>query len=235
MQEEIREEKKAESYEKILQYQQGLHEKNQKRIKVGIKLVILIPLIFLLVMFKLESSKVVFLVLWIVSLFVISAYLIGVEYMDYEMQVRLGDWGISEDKEIKNLLEDHAKIEQMIRNSGVLEALPQVEQIAEKEAEEKKQLEVQAEKLQVAESVQTMMQSEQNSVIKELTDETDELGIAEEELVQSIRRYVHALSVQTTQQNTIQKKSPQDYAEMRRAKAQAMHALEKKDSASQEI
>lgn len=210
MQEEIREEKKAESYEKILQYQQGLHEKNQKRIKVGIKLVILIPLIFLLVMFKMESSKVVFLVLWIVSLFVISAYLIGVEYMDYEMQVRLGDWGISEDKEIKNLLEDHAKVEQMIRNSGVLEALPQVEQIPEKE-------------------------SEQNSVRKELTDEEDELGIAEEELVQSIRRYVHALSVQTTQQNTIQKKSPQDYAEMRRAKAQAMHALEKKDSASQEI
>lgn len=229
MQEEIREEKKAESYEKILQYQQGLHEKNQKRIKVGIKLVILIPLIFLLVMFKLESSKVVFLVLWIVSLFIISVYLIGVEYMDYEMQVRLGDWGISEDKEIKNLLEDHARVELMIRNSGILEALPQVEQIPEKESEEKKRLEVQAE------SVQTMMQSEQNSVIKELTDEEDELGNAEEELVQSIRRYVHALSVQTTQQNTIQKKSPQDYAEMRRAKAQAMHALEKKDSASQEI
>lgn len=229
MQEEIREEKKAESYEKILQYQQGLHEKNQKRIKVGIKLVILIPLIFLLVMFKLESSKVVFLVLWIVSLFIISAYLIGVEYMDYEMQVRLGDWGISEDKEIKNLLEDHARVEQMIRNSGILEALPQVEQTPEKESEEKKRLEVQAE------SVQTMMQSEQNSVRKELTDEADELGNAEEELVQSIRRYVHALSVQTTQQNTIQKKSPQDYAEMRRAKAQAMHALEKKDSASQEI
>ena len=80
-----------------------------------------------------------------------------------------------------------------------------------------------------------MMQSEQNSVRKEITDEEDELGNAEEELVQSIRRYVHALSVQTTQQNTIQKKSPQDYAEMRRAKAQAMHALEKKDSASQEI
>lgn len=229
MQEEIREEKKAESYEKILQYQQGLHEKNQKRIKVGIKLVILIPLIFLLVMFKLESSKVVFLVLWIVSLFIISVYLIGVEYMDYEMQVRLGDWGISEDKEIKNLLEDHARVEQMIRNSGILEALPQVEQIPEKESEEKKRLEVQAE------SVQTMMQSEQNSVRKEITDEEDELGNAEEELVQSIRRYVHALSVQTTQQNTIQKKSPQDYAEMRRAKAQAMHALEKKDSASQEI
>lgn len=229
MQEEIREEKKAESYEKILQYQQGLHEKNQKRIKVGIKLVILIPLIFLLVMFKLESSKVVFLVLWIVSLFIISVYLIGVEYMDYEMQVRLGDWGISEDKEIKNLLEDHARVEQMIRNSGILEALPQVEQTPEKESEEKKRLEVQAE------SVQTMMQSGQNSVIKELTDEEDELGNAEEELVQSIRRYVHALSVQTTQQNTIQKKSPQDYAEMRRAKAQAMHALEKKDSASQEI
>lgn len=229
MQEEIREEKKAESYEKILQYQQGLHEKNQKRIKVGIKLVILIPLIFLLVMFKLESSKVVFLVLWIVSLFIISVYLIGVEYMDYEMQVRLGDWGISEDKEIKNLLEDHARVELMIRNSGILEALPQVEQTPEKESEEKKRLEVQAE------LVQTMMQSEQNSVRKELTDEEDELGNAEEELVQSIRRYVHALSVQTTQQNTIQKKSPQDYAEMRRAKAQAMHALEKKDSASQEI
>ena len=41
--------------------------------------------------------EVVFLVLWIVSLFTISAYLIYVEYMDYTLQERLTELGIKED------------------------------------------------------------------------------------------------------------------------------------------
>lgn len=51
-----------------------------------------------------DSSKVVFLVLWIVSLFTISAYLIYVEYMDYTLQERLTELGIKEDGKIDTLL-----------------------------------------------------------------------------------------------------------------------------------
>lgn len=54
--------------------------------------------------FNADSSKVVFLVLWIVSLFTISAYLIYVEYMDYTLQERLTELGIKEDGKIDTLL-----------------------------------------------------------------------------------------------------------------------------------
>ena len=57
-----------------------------------------------MLMFSMDSSKVVFLVLWIVSLFTISAYLIYVEYMDYTLQERLTELGIKEDGKIDTLL-----------------------------------------------------------------------------------------------------------------------------------
>lgn len=201
----MQDDKRAESYEKIMQYQRGLHEKNQMRIKTGIKLVIIIPLIFLIVMFRLDSSKVIFLILWIVSLFGISAYLISVEYMDYQVQLKLNEWGISEGEEIRNLLTDDSKMEQIIRSSGILEALPQFEIVQDNSA--------------------------QNDSVQESVPQSEymELDRAEEELVQSIRKYVHALSVQTVQQNAMQVKSPQDYVQMRRERVRA-HALEKKDS-----
>ena len=78
--------------------------RNQKKIRWGIRCVILIPMIFLMLMFSMDSSKVVFLVLWIVSLFTISAYLIYVEYMDYTLQERLTELGIKEDGKIDTLL-----------------------------------------------------------------------------------------------------------------------------------
>ncbi len=76
----------------------------KKKYGGGIRCVILIPMIFLMLMFSMDSSKVVFLVLWIVSLFTISAYLIYVEYMDYTLQERLTELGIKEDGKIDTLL-----------------------------------------------------------------------------------------------------------------------------------
>lgn len=93
-----------ESYRRIMEYQNEEHLRNQKKIRWGIRCVILIPMIFLMLMFSMDSSKVVFLVLWIVSLFTISAYLIYVEYMDYTLQERLTELGIKEDGKIDTLL-----------------------------------------------------------------------------------------------------------------------------------
>ena len=87
-----------------MEYQNEEHLRNQKKIRWGIRCVILIPMIFLMLMFSMDSSKVVFLVLWIVSLFTISAYLIYVEYMDYTLQERLTELGIKEDGKIDTLL-----------------------------------------------------------------------------------------------------------------------------------
>ena len=70
---------KKEDYEKLydmlLGYEQEIHKKNQKRIRIGLRCLIIIPLIFLALLFWTESSKIVFLILWIVSLFLLAAYL----------------------------------------------------------------------------------------------------------------------------------------------------------------
>ena len=52
-----------ESYRRIMEYQNEEHLRNQKKIRWGIRCVILIPMIFLMLMFSMDSSKVVFLVL----------------------------------------------------------------------------------------------------------------------------------------------------------------------------
>ena len=83
-------------YEKFMELQQQVHQKNQKKIKVGLKVNILLPLVFLVISFISDRSKLVFLVLWIVSLFGIAFYLLYVEYMDFELQEQLKELGIME-------------------------------------------------------------------------------------------------------------------------------------------
>ncbi len=56
----------------FLDYEQEIHKKNQKRIRIGLRCLIIIPLIFLTLLFWTESSKIVFLILWIVSLFILA-------------------------------------------------------------------------------------------------------------------------------------------------------------------
>ncbi len=80
------------AFEKYVDYQQDLHVKNQKRIQTGLKVNILLPLVFLILCFLTQGSKLVFLLLWIGSLFGIAAYLMYVEFMDYKLQEQLKDY-----------------------------------------------------------------------------------------------------------------------------------------------
>ena len=78
-------------YEKLMSYENTIHEQNQRRIKIGMRCIYIIPLIFLVLLLVTESSKIVFLVLWIVSLFGIAIYLISVEYVDYKLQEKMNE------------------------------------------------------------------------------------------------------------------------------------------------
>lgn len=81
-----------EMYDKLVGYEKNIHEQNQKRIKIGLRCIYIIPLFFLvLLMIVPDSSKIIFLVLWIVSLFAIAVYLIGVEYVDYKLQEKMNE------------------------------------------------------------------------------------------------------------------------------------------------
>ena len=95
---------KEEMYDKFFEIQEQVHLKNQKKIKVGLKVNILLPLIFLIISFLSNRSKLVFLVLWIISLFGISFYLLYVEYMDFKLQEQMKEFGIIEHEETQALI-----------------------------------------------------------------------------------------------------------------------------------
>ena len=82
-------EKMENLYHMVVRFQQKNHEKNQKRIRIGLRCIYIIPAVFLFLLFVTDSSKIVFLVLWIVSLFALAIYLITVEYMDYNLQKQM--------------------------------------------------------------------------------------------------------------------------------------------------
>ena len=85
-------------FNKMLEYYTESHRKNKKRIRVGMICMIVIPLIFLMLMFTMNSSKIVYLVFWIISLFTLCTYLIAVEYMDYNLQERMKELGVTSHK-----------------------------------------------------------------------------------------------------------------------------------------
>jgi hypothetical protein len=85
-------------FNKMLEYYTESHRKNKKRIRVGMICMIVIPLIFLMLMFTMNSSKIVYLVFWIISLFALCTYLIAVEYMDYNLQEHMKELGVTSHK-----------------------------------------------------------------------------------------------------------------------------------------
>ncbi len=85
------EEKYHQMYDRLMEEVAALHKNNQHRIRVGMRALVVVTLGLMLLMFLAEGNKVFTLILWIVSMFALVAYLIGVEYMDYELQKKLQD------------------------------------------------------------------------------------------------------------------------------------------------
>ena len=104
------------AYNMVIEYEKEAHRKNQRRIAVGLKLIIIIPLIFLTLLFFTGSSKEIFFLFWVVFLFLLAAYLITVEYMDYNLMERMAKLrGQDEDMENYDLIGNDA-IENRIRD-----------------------------------------------------------------------------------------------------------------------
>ena len=76
-------------YDRLLEEVEMLHERIKVGIRQGLKMLVIVPLLFMLIMFLTQGSKGIFLVLWIVSTFVIAAFLIALEYVDHGIQKRL--------------------------------------------------------------------------------------------------------------------------------------------------
>ena len=82
----------------IQEFSHTLHERNQKRIKAGLWCIAIIPMIFLILLLHMESSK--------VSLFLISAYLVTVAYIDDQMQKKLKQLGLDLKEGHDHLVQD---------------------------------------------------------------------------------------------------------------------------------
>lgn len=109
-------------YDTIMNYEIEIHKRNQHRIKIGLRCIYIIPAIFLLLLLFTDSSKIVFLILWIASLFGIAIYLIGVEYGDYQLQHKIHEIKGEGEMKLNSLIE----IEDM--EAKVLQAMEKLEE-----------------------------------------------------------------------------------------------------------
>ena len=73
-------------YNNLMQGLEEMHEKNVKRTRAALRCLLIIPAVILLMLFMTKGSKTIFLVLWIVSMFIIASVLIVIEYQDYKLQ-----------------------------------------------------------------------------------------------------------------------------------------------------
>ena len=78
-----------ELYDRLLDEVRTLHKNNRRRIRNGMRMLLVVTVVLMLLMFLAQGNKVFTLMLWIFSMFAVAAYLIAVEYADYELQKKL--------------------------------------------------------------------------------------------------------------------------------------------------
>ena len=170
----------------VLAFRDNAHAENVKKLKAGIKCIFTVPACFLILLFLTGSSKIIFLVLWIASLFIIAAYLIHVEYSDYKIQEMVNSLQDAEDN-IDGLIDINSiytkvaapkkKLDNIITNVKT-DIQTQITAVQDKVAEmaESVRMDEQGETVQPDEQSASVQSGEQNE-----TAQSDELS----DLVQS--------------------------------------------------
>ena len=93
-----------ELYRNLIQEMELVHKDNLVKLRVGFRSLLIVPTIFLILLFFTGSSKTIFLILWIVSMFIISFYLVRIEYSDYQLQGRINKATDREGEEATSLV-----------------------------------------------------------------------------------------------------------------------------------
>ena len=94
-----------ELYDRLLDEVRTLHKNNRRRIRNGMRMLLVVTVGLMLLMFLARGNKVFTLMLWIFSMFAVAAYLIAVEYADYELQKKLEQITQMEQESMGALLE----------------------------------------------------------------------------------------------------------------------------------
>lgn len=85
----MQDEKYSQLYERLMEQVMQQHKMNQQRIRKGLLGLPCVTVLFLLLVMLTDGSRNIYLLLWIATVFALAAYLIAVEYSDYEMQKKL--------------------------------------------------------------------------------------------------------------------------------------------------
>ena len=78
-----------ELYDRLMAEVAALHQSNRRRIRSGMRMLVVVTVGLMLLMFLAEGNKVFTLMLWIAAMFGVASYLIAVEYADYELQKKV--------------------------------------------------------------------------------------------------------------------------------------------------
>ena len=78
----------------ITAFAENMHTKNQHKKNICLRCMMIIPLVFMVLMFTMDTAKVVYLLLWVISLFIFCAYLIIIDYIDDKLARKLNDLNI---------------------------------------------------------------------------------------------------------------------------------------------
>lgn len=206
--------KYEELYDRFMDYQTKVHEANQKRIRLGLKVNIFFPLIFLTLCFLTDGSKLIFLILWIVSLFGIAFYLMYVEYSDDKLQRQMKAFGLGGNGD----MEDESSLISFGVENTETKALKHMENV-DRSIEEKKQ-EVQNALIETKESVAEKFE-EHKKIAAERREERKENFIEKYQKKIDEIRANRALSAKQARAKRLQKKAEKLQREAERLEAES--------------
>ena len=110
-------------YTDLVSFAEELHNKNKRRIKASGWILILLPVVLGLIRWMTDSDKTVFLIIWVLCMFVVSAYLVSIEYLDQNLYERLKDLTGS-DEEYEPLVGGQEIILPVMRKKSMGESAP---------------------------------------------------------------------------------------------------------------
>ena len=96
-------------YGKLLMYAEQRHQDNKRRIRHGLISLFVSPFVLLVIMLLTDSSRIVFLLVWIFCMFIVAAFLIFIAYFDNQLQATLNELSRCELGEFDSLINVNVK------------------------------------------------------------------------------------------------------------------------------
>ena len=104
-----------ELFNQLLERGRVLHTSNKKRIRIGMFTLAVFTITMILIRLATDSDRATFLIVWVIGMFAISIYLVGIEYIDNsiektleEVTEREADWDdlIPDSESVRGIMQD---------------------------------------------------------------------------------------------------------------------------------